>query len=219
MSKVTDTSLRHDVEKELEWDPAIDATKIGVAATDGVITLTGNVRSYSEKWNAEKIAKRVLGVQGVANDVEVVIEETEHRDDGDIARSAVNALNWNFAIPKDKIKVIVTKGWLTLEGEVEWHYQKRAASDAVRNLRGVRGVTNDIAVRPKLQAGDVSDKIQAALKRSAEVDSKKIAVQTTDGTVTLTGTVRSWIEREDAVNAAWSAPGVTKVVDRIAIEA
>jgi len=219
MSKVTDTSLRHDVEKELEWDPAIDATKIGVAATDGVITLTGNVRSYSEKWNAEKIAKRVLGVQGVANDLEVVIEETEHRDDGDIARSAVNALNWNFAIPKDKIKVIVTKGWLTLEGEVEWHYQKRAASDAVRNLRGVRGVTNVIAVRPKLQPGDVSDKIQAALKRSAEVDSKKIAVQTTDGTVTLTGTVRSWIEREDAVNAAWSAPGVTKVVDRIAIEA
>jgi len=219
MSTVNDTKLRHDVEKELEWDPAVDATKIGIASTEGVITLTGNVRSYSEKWNAEKIAKRVLGVKGVANEVEVVIEEGEHRDDGDIARSAITALDWNFAIPKNKLKVLVTKGWLTLEGEVEWHYQKRAAAEAVRTLRGVRGVTNDIVVRPKLQPTEVKEKIEAALKRSAEVDSKKIIVQTTDGTVTLTGSVRSWFEREDAVNAAWAAPGVTKVVDRIAIDA
>jgi osmotically-inducible protein OsmY len=219
MSKVTDASLRHDVEKELEFDPAIDATRIGVATTDGVITLTGPVHSYSEKWNAEKIAKRVLGVKAVANDLEVVIDEAEHHDDADIARSAVNALNWNFAIPKDKIQVMVSKGWLTLDGEVEWHYQRRAAGDAVRNLRGVRGVTNDIVVRPKVVAGDVKEKIEAALKRNADVDSKRIQVQTTDSEVTLTGTVRSWIEREDAVNAAWSAPGVTKVVDRIAIEA
>ena len=217
MSRINDMSLRHDVEKELEWDPAIDATKIGVATTDGVVTLTGHVRSFSEKWKAERTVKRILGVQGVANDLEVVIDEKEHRDDGDIARSAVNALSWNFAIPKDKIKVLVTKGWLTLDGEVEWHFQKRAAADAVRNLRGVRGVTNDIAVHPKVAAGDVKDKIEAALKRNAEVDAKSIKVQATNSEITLTGTVRSWIEREDAVNAAWSAPGVTKVVDRIAI--
>lgn len=217
MSRINDTNLRHDVEKELEWDPAIDATKIGVTATEGVVTLTGHVRSYSEKWNAERTVKRILGVQGVANDLEVVIDEKEHRDDSEIALSAVNALGWNFAIPKDKIKVLVTKGWLTLDGDVEWHFQKRAAADAVRNLRGVRGVTNDIVVRPKVVAGDVKDKIEAALKRNAEVDANSIKVQATDSEITLTGTVRSWIEREDAVNAAWSAPGVTKVVDRIAI--
>jgi len=219
MSKVVDTNLKHDVEKELEFDPAIDATKIGVAATDGVVTLTGVVRSYSEKWDAEKIAKRVYGVKGLANDLEVVIDTAEHRDDSDIARSALNALNWDFSVPKDKIKVAVTKGWLTLEGQVEWDYQRRAAANTVRNLRGVRGVTNDIIVRPKPAAGDVKEKIQAAFKRSAEIDSKSIGVQTSDGTVTLTGSVHSWAEREDAVNAAWSAPGVNKVVDRIAIEA
>jgi osmotically-inducible protein OsmY len=219
MSIAMEISLKHDVEKELEWDPAVDSTKIGVSADQGVVTLTGRVHSYAEKWSAENIVKRVAGVKGVANDLEVIIEESEIRDDGDIARSAVNALNWNYAIPKDKIKVTVSKGWVTLDGEVEWHYQKRAAADAVRNLRGVRGVTNDVIVRPRLQAVDVKEKIEAALKRNAEVDARKIVVQTTDGTVTLTGTVRSWIEREDAVNAAWSAPGVTKVVDRIGIEA
>jgi osmotically-inducible protein OsmY len=219
MRNFNDTSLRHDVEKELEFDPALDATKIGVAATDGVITLTGVVGSYAEKWNAEKTVKGVLGVKGVANDVEVVIDEAEHRDDSDIALSAVNALSWNFAVPKDRIQLSVSKGWLTLDGEVEWHYQKRAAADAVRNLRGVRGVTNDIVVQPKVVAGDVKEKIEAALKRNAEVDAQKINVEATGSEVTLTGAVRSWSEREDAVNAAWSAPGVTRVVDRIAIEA
>jgi osmotically-inducible protein OsmY len=219
MSKLDDNSLKHDVENELEFDPAVDATKIGVTATDGVVMLTGNVHSYSEKWDSEKIAKRVYGVKGVANDLEVVLEGDAHRDDGDIARSALSALTWNFSIPKDKIKVSVSKGWLSLEGEVEWQYQRRAASDAVRNLRGVRGVTNDVIVRPRLQAADVKQKIEAALKRSAEVDSKHIKVQAVDSTVTLTGYVRTWVERDDAVNAAWSAPGVTKVVDRIALEA
>lgn len=219
MSKLTDNSLKHDVENELEFDPAVDATKIGVTATDGVVTLTGKVRGYAEKWDSEKIAKRVYGVKGVANDLEVVLEGDARRDDSEIALSALNALNWNFSIPKDKIKVMVSKGWLTLEGQVEWQYERRAAFDAVRNLRGVRGVTNDITVRPKLQAADVKQKIEAALKRSAEVDSKKIKVQADASTVTLTGSVRTWLERDDAVNAAWSAPGVTKVVDHIALEA
>ncbi|HKB80189.1 MAG TPA: BON domain-containing protein [Thermoanaerobaculia bacterium] len=217
MTKSLDTPLKHNVEDELEWDPVIDASKIGVAAVDGVITLTGTVHGYSEKWSAEKIAKRVLGVRAVANDIEVVLENTEHRDDSDIALSAVNALNWNFSIPKDRIEVTVTKGWLTLDGEVDWQYQRRAAEDAVRHLRGVRGLSNQIVVRPKVQSVDVKDKIESALKRNAELDAKHIVVQTTEGSVTLTGAVRSWVEREDAVNAAWSAPGVTKVVDRIEI--
>jgi osmotically-inducible protein OsmY len=217
MTKSMETSLKHDVEDELEWDPVIDASKIAVVANDGVVTLSGIVRSYSDKWNAEKIAKRVHGAQGVANDIEVVIDESEHRDDSDIATSAVNALNWNFSIPKDRIKLTVARGWLTLDGEVDWQYQRRAAEDAVRHLRGVRGLSNQIIVRPKVQATDVKDKIESALRRNAEIDAKKIVVQTSDGSVTLTGAVRSWVEREDAVNAAWAAPGVIKVVDRIEI--
>lgn len=217
MGKSLDVSLKHDVEDELEWDPGVDASKIAVTTADGVITLSGSVRSYSDRWNAEKIAKRVHGVRGVANDIEVSIDESEKRDDSDIALSAVNALNWNFSIPKDRIKVTVSKGWLTLDGEVDWQYQKRAAEDAVRHLRGVRGLSNQVLVRPKVQATEVKDKIESALRRNAEIDAKNIVVQTTDGNVTLTGAVRSWAEREDAVNAAWAAPGVTKVIDRIEI--
>ncbi len=217
MGNTLDISLKHDVEDELEWDPVIDASKIGVSAANGVVALTGTVRSYSEKWNAEKIAKRVHGVKAIANDIEVVIDEGQHRDDPEIATSAVNALNWNFSIPKDRIKVTVSKGWLTLDGEVDWQYQRRAAEDAVRHLRGVRGLSNQIFVRPKVQATDVKEKIESALRRNAELDARQVEVQTTDGNVTLTGSVRSWVEREDAVNAAWAAPGVTKVVDRIEI--
>lgn len=217
MAKALDISLRHDVEDELEWDPVVDASKIGIAASEGVVTLTGAVRSYSDKWNAEKIAKRVHGVQAVANEIEVVIDESERRDDPEIAASAVHALGWNFSIPKERIKVTVSKGWLTLDGEVDWQYQRRAAEDAVRHLRGVRGLSDQIVVRPKVQATDVKEKIESALRRNAELDAKHVEVQTADGDVTLTGSVRSWVEREDAVNAAWSAPGVTRVIDRIEI--
>lgn len=218
MAKILDSDLKRDVEKELEFDPALDATKISVVSAAGVITLTGAVGSYAEKSAAENIAKRVYGVKGVANDLEVVIDTAEYRDDAEIARSALNALNWNANLPKEKVKVIVSKGWVTLDGEVSWDYQRRAAADTVRNLRGVRGVTNDIAVRPGAAVGDVQQKIEAALKRSAEVEAKNIRVETSDGTVTLAGTVHSFAERQDAVNAAWSAPGVTRVVDRITIE-
>lgn len=218
-TKRQDIELRKDVVDELEWDPSIDARTIGVAIEKGVIALTGHVASYAAKTNAEKIVKRVHGVQGVANDLEVKLPTSLERDDVDIARSAVNALEWNVSVPKDRLKVTVTKGWVTLDGSVDWYYQKRAAEDAVFLLAGVRGVTNNINVTTKQVAvQDVKEKIEAALERSAEIDSKKIVVQASEGRVTLSGTVRSWIERQDAVNAAWSAPGVKNVVDHIRID-
>jgi osmotically-inducible protein OsmY len=220
MSKEIDRKLRQDVVDQLEWEPSIDARKIGVAVDNGIITLTGHVPTYVEKTAAEKAIKHLQGVLAVANDIEVKLPMEAERDDSDIARAAVNALEWNAAVPKDKIEVVVTKGWVTLEGQVEWYYQKREAEEAVRVLSGVRGVTNKIAVAArKIDAAGVKAKIEAALKRNAEIDAQKIVVETGDGQVTLRGNVRSWIEREDAVNAAWSAPGVTKVVDRITIHA
>lgn len=220
MNKQHDIDLRKDVLDELEWDPSIDARTIGVAVEDGIIALTGHVGSYADKTNADKIVKRVHGVQGVANDLEVKPLMSYERDDVDIARSAVNALEWNAAVPKDRIKVSVTKGWITLEGEVDWYYQKRAAEDAVGLLAGVRGVADKVTVKARqAKVEDVKDKIEAALKRNAEVDAKHIAIQASGSSVTLSGTVRSWVERQDAVNAAWSAPGVTRVVDQIQIHA
>ena len=213
-----DIDLRKDVLAELEWDPSIDARTIGVAIENGIIALTGHVSSYADKANAEKIVKRVRSVQGVANDLEVKLPTSYERDDVDIARSAVNALEWNVSVPKDRVKVSVSKGWVTLDGNVEWFYQRRAAEEAVMVLAGVRGVTNNITVMSRhVRADDVKGKIEAALRRNAEVDAKKIAVQASDGKVILTGTVRSWTERQDAVSAAWSAPGVRNVVDQIRI--
>lgn len=218
MSKESDRKLRQDVVDELEWEPSIDARKIGVAVDNGIVTLTGHVSTFAQKATAERAIKHVHGVLAVANDVEVMLPVNAERDDADIARSVLNALEWNVSVPHDTIDIGVTKGWVTLEGAVEWYYQKRAAEEAVRVLSGVRGVTNKIAVAArKIDAGDIKAKIEAALKRNAELDAKRVIVETGDGEVTLRGSVRSWIEREDAVNAAWSAPGVTKVVDHIAI--
>lgn len=217
MQKQKDLTLKHDVEAELEWDPEIDARKIGVEIDGGVITLTGKVHSYFEKWNAEAVAKRVHGVKAIANDLTVQLATEDHRDDSDIARSALNAIEWNFAIPHNQVRIAVSKGFITLDGEVEWQYQKRAAEDAVHHLRGVLGVSNQVTVRPRFHAGDVKEKIEAALKRSAEVDSRQVIVETNEGSVTLRGKVRSWAERQDAVNAAWAAPGVKLVVDHLAI--
>ena len=220
MKRKHDIDLRNDVLEELEWDPSIDARTIGVAVEDGIIALIGHVASYAAKTNAERIVKRVHGVVGVANDLEVKLLSSLERDDVDIARSTVNALEWNVSVPKDRIKVSVTKGWVTLEGNVAWYYQKRAAEDAVMVLAGVRGVINNITVTTRqVRVDDVKGKIEAALKRNAEIDAKKITVQAADGKVTLKGTVRSWAERQDAVSAAWSAPGVLNVVDQIRIHA
>lgn len=217
---MNDIELRKDVLDELEWDPSIDARHIGVTVDKGIIGLTGHVSSYAEKTNAERIAKRVVGVEAVANDLEVKIPMKAERDDTDIARSAVNALEWNVAVPHEKITIGVSRGWVTLEGEVEWYHQKRAAEDAIRLLAGVRGVTNKIAVAAKkIRPEDVKIKIESALRRNAELDARKIKVEARDSSITLSGEVRSWTERDDAINAAWSAPGVTNVVDHIRIHA
>ncbi len=219
MSKAMNSQLQHEVLAELEFDPSIDATTIGILTEDGVITLTGHVPTFSDKWNAERIVKRVHGVRAVANEIDVRLPATATLDDESIARSAANALNWNATVPRDRITISVTNAWITLDGTVEWQFQKKAAEDAVRVLAGVRGVSNNVAVVPTALASDVKVKIEAALKRNAEIDARKINVNTTGGTVTLTGDVRSWIEREDAVNAAWSAAGVKNVLDEIRIRA
>ncbi len=216
-SKDTNSRLQHDVLAELEWDPSIDASRIGVSADDGVVTLMGHVRNYSEKATAERIVKRVKGVNAVADDIEVKLPIDAERDDGDIAKAAFDALRWNVAVPAAKCTVTVANGWVTLDGEAEWEYQRRAAFESVRSLLGVRGVTNNIIVTPKANAADVKGKIEAALRRNAEVDAAKISVETSDGRVTLRGTVRSFIEREDAVSAAWAAPGVRKVIDELRV--
>lgn len=219
MARMDDLDLRQDVLEELEWDPSIDARNIGVGVEDGIVTLTGHVSTYTEKLDAEKITKRVYGVRGLANELGVTLPATAERTDADIASSAASALEWSTSVPKDRIKSSVTKGWVTLDGNVDWYYQKRSAEDAVRDLKGVRGVTNKILVKPTVtRAADVRAKIESALKRNAEVDAKRIDVQTSDGSVTLRGSVRSWVERDDAVNAAWSAPGVTNVIDQIRIQ-
>jgi osmotically-inducible protein OsmY len=213
----TDKELQHDVLAELEWEPSLDAAKIGVAADHGVITLNGSVRTYSERWRAETVSKRVFGVEAVANEIDVKLPDRITPDDANIAQRALSALDWNVAVPKGRVKLTVAQGWITLEGEVEWYYQKNAAEDAVRNLMGVRGITNAMVLRPRLQAGEVKDKIEAALRRNAEIDAKHISVEAHAGTVVLRGDVRSWAEHEDAVHAAWSAPGVINVEDHIAI--
>src|ERR1700686_1963222 len=199
MNKAHDIDLRKDIMEGMEWDPSIDARTIGVAVEDGIVSLTGHVPNYAEKTNSEKIVKRVHGVLGVANDIEVKLPLGAAKDDVDIVRSVINALEWNVAVQDNRVKVTVSKGWVTLDGEVEWYYQKNAAEEAVRLLASVRGVSNRIVVKAKqARAEDVKGQIEAALKRNAELDARKINVIAKEGRVTLSGTVRSWIGGEDA---------------------
>lgn len=215
----TDMQLRQDVERELSWDPGLDARNVAVTAQSGVVTLTGHVKSYYAKMEAEGIAKRVYGVAGIANDLEVDLPGTRKSSDTDLVQAVLSALKWNAAVPADKIKPIVRDGWLTLEGKVEWFYQKRAAEDAVRPLEGIRGVTNNVIIESNVVPQQVSQKITEALTRNAQLDARRISVIAHDHKVTLSGSVRLWDERDAAETAAWAAPGVTAVENHIRVTA
>lgn len=215
---LSDSQIRQDVIDELEWDPSLDSRNIGVAVKDGVVTLTGTVDGYSAKLSAERATERVHGVRAVVNEIEVRLPGAMERTDADIAEAAVNALKWNTLVPEDRVKVVVDDGWVTLRGEVDWQYQREAAETAVQHIAGVKGVTNLITVKQRARPEDIQRRIEQALERSAELDAKSIHVSTTDGKVILTGTVRSWAEREEAEWAAWAAPGVTEVENRIRVD-
>ena len=212
-----DSDIKRDVEDELHWDPDIDPTDIGVAVHNSVVTLTGFVRSYAQKTQAERDAKRVAGVVGVANDLEVRLPVIDERPDPEIVRDAVNALKSELPYSSENIKVIAKGGWLTLEGTVEWNYARERAENAVKRIRSVKGVTNSITLKPKVAPYEIRRKIEDALRRSAEVDASRITVESNGSEVVLRGTVKSWAEREEAERAAWAAPGVTRVDNRIAV--
>jgi osmotically-inducible protein OsmY len=214
----SDDDIKRDVEEELKWDPDIESADIAVAVKDGVVTLTGFARSYNEKWQAEADTKRVKGVAAVANDIEVRLPALSQRPDPDIARDIVTTLKNELPYSVEEVKAVVKDGWVTLDGEVEWNYQRVRAEAAARRVRGVKRVTNSITLKPaRAVPAQVKQKIEEALTRSATVDANRIIVGTNGGTVIWRGTVRSWAESQEAERATWAAPGVRHVENRIVV--
>ena len=213
----TDAQLKDDVSTELEWDPSIHASQVGVAVKNGVVTLTGHLDTYQEKYAIEKAVGRIEGVKAIAVELDVKLEYGHKRSDTEIAAAAESALKWHSQIPEERIQVRVEKGWITLKGEVDWDYQRKNAEKAVRPLVGVVGVTNGITLKEAVAPADVAGSIRNAFVRHAEREAKKIEVSVRGATVTLRGTVDSLAERAAAVGAAWAAPGISNVVNEIDI--
>jgi len=218
----TDAQLQQDVMNELKWEPTIQGAEIGVAVKDGVVTLSGNVDSYGKKWAADYTAKRVYGVKAVAEEIKVTLAGSYKRADKDIAKSATDILDWNILVPSHRVKVMVQDGWITLSGDVDWYYQKQHAEDVVRHLIGVVGVTNSITIKPPVpavKAIEVKNKIEDALKRNARLllAAQKIQVEVSGSKVILRGNVGSWADRDEAAHAAWSAPGVWEVENKLTV--
>ena len=217
VSARTDEQIQIDVLEELKWDTRVRPNEIGVMVKDGIVTLTGWVDSYLKKMDAEEAAHHVRGVKAVANDIEVHLPGSAERTDADLAAAVLNALKWDAAIPAGTLDVTVSQGWVTLKGEVEYAIQKRDAERAVQRLSGVKGVTNLITIKPRVSPTDLKQQIERALVRNAQTDARHITVEVQGSKVSLHGTVRSYAEKREAADAAWSAPGVSEVDNRIVI--
>lgn len=217
MNMKNDQQLQQDVMDELKWDPILTASEIGVSVKHGVVTLSGYVNSYSKKIAAENAAKRVKGVSAVAEDIEVRLGLDDERNDTQIAEAALDALKWNSNVPDEHIQIKVENGWITLEGEAEWQYQKDAAANAVRDITGVRGISNLIMLTPKIDITVIEKNIRRALQRSADIEANNIDIKTIGNKVILKGKARSWAERNEIERATWSSPGVTEIEDELLI--
>lgn len=213
----TDSQLQQDVSAELQWEPSVHAARIGVEVKNGIVTLAGQVDTYGEKWNAERAAQRVSGVKALTTELKVHLTSLSKRTDADIAEAVKNVLEWTSSLPAGAIQVMVEGGWVTLYGDVDWQYQRKASTDSVRNLLGVTGVNNELIIKSTVTATAVKSDIEAALMRASIADAKKISVAVHGNDVTLSGTVRSWDERDTATHSAWGTPGVRNVVDTMTL--
>jgi osmotically-inducible protein OsmY len=214
----SDIKIQEDVMEQLKWEPFLKSSEIGVAVKNGIVTLSGQVDSYSKKLAAENAAKKIAGVRAIAEDIQIGVSPTHRKTDTEIAEAVLNALKWHTMIPDEKIKVKVEDGVVRLDGEVEWEYQRTQAKLVIEDLAGIRYVLNFIKVKPQINATEIRNKINSAFKRSALIDSGKITIEVTGSNVCLKGKVRSYAEKEDAENAVWNAPGVASVDNRLEIE-